>query len=199
MTTLISLEVGFACSHLILSIPSIWRQHQPKNKIYFTIMQNHRNRCDQTANAQKSRNPFRFASHFFIYFLKNSAMFAIFGSIWAFNASLNSSNVLMYVLCVSIRTRGRPFSFVMSKEEQHAHQSINHPSERYYDSCNLFDWIYQFFLLFRLVRWIKSNAFISIEARIPYVLHSRCAPTKYSSSHCLAFGLRLHVLLQMID
>lgn len=68
-------------------------------------------------------------------------MFAIFGSIWAFNASLNSSNVLMYVLCVSVRTRGRPFSFVMSKGEQHAHQSINHPSERYYDSCNLFDWI----------------------------------------------------------
>lgn len=61
----------------------------------------------------KEENPFRFASHFFVYFFFWILQCLLF-SIWAFIASLNPLNVLIlltYVACVSIWTAGRPFSF----------------------------------------------------------------------------------------
>lgn len=171
LTTLMSLEVENACFHLI----PIQCPHRQKYKIYFSIMLNQREPMQkQKTKSLSFRRTNKKKMFFFCLKFLQCLLFTIrFGRSSSHLASLNSSNVLMYVF-VYLNWRATMFRchFIgFQRKQQHAHQTINHHSERYYDSCNLFDW--KPFLFFGF-RWIKSIASISIsiETTQPYVLHS---------------------------
>lgn len=148
--------------------------HCPFQKIEIQIFLNNADSPKPTIEQplqQKTRKSLSFRRKNIYLFLKilQCLLFAVrIDWIWAYIASLDSSNVLMCVACVSIRTGGRPFSFAMSmvalRTQQHAHQSINHRSERYYDwRLVQFIWLKSIFRSFS-VRWIKSIASVSIES-----------------------------------